>query len=261
MAPLLIVLIFAPTWIVLLLIIAAAVISVWELTGHCQAPIFIPARILCMGFSTIFLLGVWFDRSILELIALFFVFFFLLAVELILHPITFDFSRVLDCFFAGVASAVLWSSMVVLLLSDQRTIVVLLPFIVTIPSDMGAFILGTAFGKHKLIPEISPKKSVEGSIGGFLVSMAVMQLYGLVLQFVFHCGVNYLVLLLYSLCCGIVSQVGDLFFSAIKRSRDIKDFSRLIPGHGGLLDRFDSLLFVAPLIAYLITIIPGVALP
>jgi phosphatidate cytidylyltransferase len=116
-------------------------------------------------------------------------------------------------------------------------------------TDIFAYFIGTLFGKTKIIPHISPKKTVEGSIGGVIGCMIVMVLYGAVVMN--RPGVETISLYHFAFLgflCGIVSQVGDWAASAIKRSTGIKDFGRLIPGHGGILDRVDSILFVAPLV-------------
>ena len=121
-------------------------------------------------------------------------------------------------------------------------------------ADVGAFFAGTFFGKHKLCPEISPKKTVEGAIGGLVVNVAFVMLCGLFFSQVFYGGekqVNYLSLFLIGFFGTFVSMLGDLSFSLIKRSCHIKDFGQVIPGHGGILDRFDSVIFTAPVIYYL----------
>lgn len=116
-------------------------------------------------------------------------------------------------------------------------------------TDSFAYFSGVAFGKTKIIPHISPKKTVEGSIGGAFSCMLFMMLYGWI--FVNRTGFTPIPLYHFAflgLLCGVVSQLGDWGASAIKRSTGIKDFGRLIPGHGGIMDRADSVLFVAPII-------------
>ena len=114
-------------------------------------------------------------------------------------------------------------------------------------TDTFAYFCGRFFGKHKLIPEVSPKKTIEGSIGGILFCVAAMALYGWVVQK--HSGgtvvPNYLVLCLSGVAISLVSQVGDLLMSVVKRTYGIKDYGKLFPGHGGILDRFDSVMAVA----------------
>lgn len=119
-------------------------------------------------------------------------------------------------------------------------------------TDTFAYFAGSFFGKHKLIPSVSPKKTVEGSIGGTLGTMLSFLIYGVVIScFGFHPAYGHLLIL--GLLCGLISQVGDLSASVMKREYGIKDFGNLIPGHGGVLDRFDSVLLVAPLVYYYLT--------
>ena len=121
-------------------------------------------------------------------------------------------------------------------------------------SDTFAYFIGRRFGKNKLCPTISPNKTVEGSIGGIIgviISYVVLTIVGNV-YFNFHMNVVYWVLI--AIVASIVGQMGDLTASAIKRYCGIKDFGNLIPGHGGILDRFDSLIFVAPIVYIFITL-------
>ena len=123
--------------------------------------------------------------------------------------------------------------------------------------DAGAFFAGKLFGKHKLCPEISPKKTVEGLIGGVLSSVIILQLVGLIFTYGIYGGerqANWLSLFIIGFFGAFVSVLGDLSFSLIKRSCHIKDFSSVIPGHGGILDRFDSVIFTAPFV-YMVTML------
>ena len=116
--------------------------------------------------------------------------------------------------------------------------------------DSGAFFVGTFLGKHKLCPEISPKKTVEGMIGGiFTVGIAVTiqcLVYNLLLPSTIK--MNYAVIIPVGMVASVLGVLGDLSASVIKRQYNIKDFGNIMPGHGGILDRFDSVLFVAPFI-------------
>jgi phosphatidate cytidylyltransferase len=125
--------------------------------------------------------------------------------------------------------------------------VYLICFIGAWVTDTFAYFSGYLFGKHKLIPDVSPKKTVEGSIGGTLFCVLGMLLYGFIIQTISGgvVSANYLVLGGSGLVIAVVSQVGDLLMSAIKRTYGIKDYGRLFPGHGGVLDRFDSVMAVA----------------
>jgi len=128
-----------------------------------------------------------------------------------------------------------------------------LPFLIAFGCDTGAYFVGVTFGKHKLIPDLSPKKTVEGAVGGVLTATILTVIFAMFIEKrpVLE-GVNIVLL------CGLtgffgsmLSQIGDLAASAAKRHTGIKDYGALIPGHGGILDRFDSVLFTAPLVYYL----------
>ncbi len=121
--------------------------------------------------------------------------------------------------------------------------------------DTFAYFSGLLFGKHKLIPAISPNKTVEGSIGAILGCVIIFTAYGAVIS---HMGydVNYFALIILAVLSSILAQFGDLSASLIKRQFGVKDFGNIMPGHGGLLDRIDSLIFIAPLTYYFLLIMP-----
>ena len=112
-------------------------------------------------------------------------------------------------------------------------------------TDTFAYVVGSLIGKHKLIPEISPKKTVEGSIGGIVFSMIGTMLYGLLISLFTDITPNYIVLAIAGLILSVISQVGDLIASLIKREHNVKDYGSILPGHGGIMDRFDSILSVS----------------
>ncbi len=115
-------------------------------------------------------------------------------------------------------------------------------FLITIVTDSFALFTGMLVGKHKLAPEISPKKTIEGAVGGSVMGTFVATAF---YATVINPGVSLVLLIFATLLLSIVGQIGDLAFSSIKRYYGKKDFSDLIPGHGGILDRFDSVVFVA----------------
>ena len=114
-------------------------------------------------------------------------------------------------------------------------------------TDIFAYFVGMAIGSHKLCPSISPKKTVEGAIGGILGSVLLCGLFGL---FFLPLGTSNCILI--GVIGGVTSPIGDLSASVMKRKMDIKDWSSLIPGHGGVLDRIDSMLFTAPTVFYIL---------
>lgn len=130
--------------------------------------------------------------------------------------------------------------------------VYLLVFIGAWVTDTFAYFCGMLLGrggKHKLIPDVSPKKTWEGSIGGVVFCMISMVIFGLIINSISDFEANYILLVIAGLLISIVSQIGDLCMSVIKRTYGIKDYGKLFPGHGGVLDRFDSTLAVAVILA------------
>ncbi len=130
-------------------------------------------------------------------------------------------------------------------------------FIIAWGSDTCAYFCGTFFGKHKLIPKVSPKKTVEGSVGAIISVMLLCMLYALILDKSGHPlggvspeAADYIKIGLLGAVTAAVSQLGDLAASAIKRDTGIKDYGKIFPGHGGFMDRFDSVIFIAPVVYY-----------
>ena len=112
-------------------------------------------------------------------------------------------------------------------------------------TDIGAYIIGRQYGRHLLAPQVSPKKTVEGSLGGLLLSIIVALVFWRIVG-----EATWIIYIVLAVIIGISAQIGDLFESALKRSAGVKDSGKLIPGHGGILDRFDSLIFALPLVYY-----------
>lgn len=136
---------------------------------------------------------------------------------------------------------------------EYGTFFVWLPFISAWGCDTGAYFTGMSIGKHKLTPVLSPKKTIEGSIGGILSATLLSLIFAFVVKGNFNNNSNIILIFVLSGFVGsIVSQIGDLAASAVKRYMNIKDFGHIIPGHGGILDRFDSVLFTAPIVYYFI---------
>lgn len=138
----------------------------------------------------------------------------------------------------------------------QGAFLVWLVFLCSWGCDTCAYCVGMLFGKHKMAPKLSPKKSIEGAVGGVVGAALLGVLYAyLINRFAPGTDAD---LVQYAVICGVggmISQVGDLAASAIKRNHDIKDYGKLIPGHGGILDRFDSVIFTAPIIYYMAMIL------
>lgn len=182
----------------------------------------------------------------------------LLFAELLISHCKMPFEKIAMTMVAGVLMPFLLTALVRMHYWGNGRYYIILPFVVAFLSDTGAYFAGRAFGKRKLAPVISPNKTVEGLIGGVIGATVGVVIYGLVLQFAFDFRVSYLYVPVYGILGSLGAVFGDLCFSAIKRQTGIKDYGNLIPGHGGVWDRFDSMMVVAPLMEVLTLYIPMV---
>lgn len=159
------------------------------------------------------------------------------------------------CFFSGILFPMLFSSLISLRQMEYGQYMILLPIVVAFGTDTGAYFVGMSIGKHRNILKVSPNKSLEGFIGGLLSGVLIMLGYGVLLQQFFPVSLG--IMGLYGCVGAIMTELGDLSFSLVKRQKGLKDYGNLIPGHGGILDRFDSMTFAAPTILTLLQIIPA----
>lgn len=179
--------------------------------------------------------------------------------QMMMSHVKVRFEQICMCVMAGLVVPYLLSSMIRIHAMRSGKFLVLIPFIVAFASDAGAYFAGRYFGQHKLAPVISPHKTVEGAVGGVISAVIALILYCLILSIpveALNFRVNYAYAVLYGLFGSVAGIVGDLCFSVVKRQTGIKDYGNLIPGHGGVLDRFDSMMLVAPLMEALILLIP-----
>lgn len=175
---------------------------------------------------------------------------FLMTVYVFSFP-RFQYEQISGVFLGFFYTAVMLSFLYSVRMGDDGAYLVWLVFLSSWGCDTFAYIVGMLFGKHKLAPVLSPKKSIEGAVGGIVGAVLLGILYGFVFKEQFSGFANPVA------ACGIIcgagsvfSQIGDLTASGIKRNHDIKDYGKLIPGHGGILDRFDSVIFTAPVIYF-----------
>ena len=195
----------------------------------------------------------------LLLIMLFLAFLF---GEMMHEHVKITFNKICFCMAAGLVIPFLLSSLIRILTMKIGRYVILIPFIVAFCSDAGAYFAGHFFGKHKMAPVLSQHKTVEGAIGGVIASVVGMIIYGLVMDIpvkALNFNVNYLFAAVYGLAGSLVGIFGDLCFSVIKRQTGIKDYGKLLPGHGGVLDRFDSMMMVGPLMEVMLLLIPVIS--
>lgn len=254
---LLIILLVLPKVFTAILFGLLAAIAVYELlmgTGYIKQ-FRLVAYCMLMGFGV----SMWsyFGQNHVWGIVGMIIFSAILFTEMMASHIKLRFEKICICFTAGLLVPFLFTSLVrIHAVSGTGRFFILIPFIMAFLSDSGAYFAGCYLGKHKLAPVISPKKTVEGVIGGILASVVFMLLYGLILDLAFGFTVRYGVALVYGVVGALASVFGDLCFSVIKRQTGIKDYGNLIPGHGGVLDRFDSMMVVGPVAEALLILIP-----
>jgi phosphatidate cytidylyltransferase len=140
--------------------------------------------------------------------------------------------------------------------SAKGLLYVILMLVCAWGSDVFAYFTGRLFGKHKLIPEVSPKKTVEGAIGGIVCAGGLSMLYGFIVSSVTGLTPNYIILAICGVVLSAFSQVGDLIASLLKREHGIKDYGNIFPGHGGVMDRFDSILAIATVLMAITVVFP-----
>ncbi len=156
--------------------------------------------------------------------------------------------------FSGLLVPLGLMAMTALRKEPRGELLVLAPLFVTFTGDSGAYFTGRALGKHKMSPRTSPNKTMEGLAGGLVTSTVCLPLYGLLLR-LFGLQPSLWKLALIGLIAGVCAQLGDLAFSLIKRQYGAKDYGKLLPGHGGAYDRFDSLSFAAPAVYLLLRLL------
>ena len=261
---LLVIVLVLPAWATAVLFGAAAAIAAYELlyrTGMVKN-----LRLVIYAMVMAVLVSFWSlrpDSNLAHLGVL--AYFALLLGETLLSHGRLRFEKVSLCLAAGLLLPYLLTALVRIRAmyagadpgqNDLGKYYILVAFVIAFTTDSGAYFVGRALGKHKLAPVISPNKTVEGAIGGLLCGVLFMGLYGLILSKAFQFDVIYWYGAVYGVLGAGASMLGDLGFSAIKRQIGIKDYGDLIPGHGGILDRFDSMMLVAPLVELLLRMLP-----
>jgi len=255
-AVLVVVFLFLPAWCTAVLLTAMVVMAVSELlktTGlvdNNRLLMYAEGIAFAMPWASYF--GTDYYRALIVLLLVAVLFF----SEMLRTHGQLPFQQVAMALVAGILIPFLLSALVRIRIMESGAYLIAAPFVMSFMTDTGAYLVGCAIGKHKLCPIISPKKTVEGLVGGFLGGVVGMIAYGLVLQHFFGFTVNYLYAGIYGVLGAGTATFGDLMFSVIKRQTGIKDYGKLLPGHGGILDRFDSVTIVAPLAELLLLILP-----
>ncbi len=207
----------------------------------------------CFGYYIIVISG--FTAYTMTALIAFLVLF--MGVYVFTYP-RYKTDQVTGAFFGVVYVAVMLSYIYELRCMENGAFLVWLIFLASWGCDTCAYCVGMLIGKHKMAPKLSPKKSVEGAVGGVAGASLLGVAYAAAISGHINKNENYMVS--FALICAagaLISMVGDLAASAIKRNHGIKDYGKLIPGHGGILDRFDSVIFIAPVIYYLAQALMG----
>lgn len=233
------------------------VLAAYELlsdTGYVKS-----LRLLIYSMVMAFAVALWsfLGCSQVWLVVCILVFSIALFTEMMISHIKLRFEKIAMCVVAGFLIPFLFSGVIRIHAADGTgRFFILIPFIICFLSDTGAYFAGLYLGRRKLAPVISPKKTVEGAIGGVAAAVVSLLIYALILDLAFGFEVNYLLAIVYGIVCSAAGVYGDLCFSVVKRQSGIKDYGTLIPGHGGILDRFDSMIVVAPLVEALLILLP-----
>lgn len=286
---LLLVLILAPDWAAVVLVAGMCAIGAWELVHAVRgqrgaslssvfvwAPIFmsimVPLEIYDVKSLQSLIGFYWQDpdemmrEHMAEVIALgmralgrhlfaiamlvlaFLLFLFVCAIIAYGRNQAVPFADLTAAIFAGLVFPLMLSCLLLLRLRENGTAWVFVPLCISFGSDTLALFAGMLFGKHKLTP-VSPKKTVEGAVGGLLGGITGMLLFKLITEAALGTAlVDWKTVMFLGIIGSVIGQIGDLSFSLIKREFGVKDYGKLLPGHGGILDRFDSVTFVAPFV-------------
>lgn len=247
-----IVIYFLPNYCFPIAVAVLCLIMVYELlwrSGIIRSPIVIAPTYLSAVIIPFF---VYFGISFAYFIAGLFLLMLTLFSIWIFNKDKINLKSLTTAIFAAVIIPLFFSLTISIFMRENGKFLILIPFIAAWLTDSGAYFSGKLFGRHKLAPDISPKKTIEGSIGGVVICILSFLLYGYILSKIFGKQPDYMLIVLFAFVLSVISQIGDLSFSLIKREYNIKDFGIIFPGHGGILDRFDSVIFTTPAVYILL---------
>lgn len=208
--------------------------------------------IVCYLATVLYYIAIYLDRMDIIVPMMVVYLLVMLAVYVLTFP-TYSDKQIMAAFMDFFYVSVMLSFVYLIRNMEHGLVLVLLIFVSSWINDTCAYFVGRALGKHKMAPVLSPKKSTEGLIGGIVGAGVFGAVFGILFD-KYVDTMNYAPLLfaVVGAVGALPAVIGDLAASAIKRNNDIKDYGKLIPGHGGILDRFDSIIFTAPIIYYLL---------
>ncbi len=242
--------IFSGTWPILIFTTLVSAIAVWEIVscvGHNKKwYILVPSFLVSIAVQVLTrILSV--DAYLTTVLLTYLGFSVLIMTEAVFSKGSFKLSEATQIGMMVIYQSFGFAALVLLRDFDENNglYLFLLAFLIPWVCDAAAYFVGVFFGKHKMIPDVSPKKTVEGAVGGIVGVVISAVIFGIVMQYGFGRMPNYIMLITISLIGGFVSQWGDLIASLLKREYSIKDYGKLFPGHGGIMDRFDSMIAVS----------------
>ena len=223
-----------------------------KVVGMGEKPVLLGANLI---FSVIFagMVLAQYNGAIPALAAIYVILLF--AIMLFNHEKT-EFNHIALCVFSLVYITASMLHIVATRQLEFGNLYIFLIFIGAFATDTCAYFVGVLFGKHKLCPKVSPKKTIEGAVGGEVGTVLLMLAFGYVAGRINNMDVNYIYLGILGVLSGLFSQLGDLTASIIKRQYGVKDYGNVLPGHGGIMDRLDSIVLMAPLVYYFVTVLP-----
>lgn len=208
--------------------------------------------IVCYLATVLYYIAIYLDRMDI-IVPMMVIYLLVMLVVYVLTFPTYSDKQIMAAFMDFFYVSVMLSFVYLIRNMEHGLVLVLLIFVSSWINDTCAYFVGRALGKHKMAPVLSPKKSIEGLIGGIVGAGVFGAVFGILFD-KYVDTMNYAPLLfaVVGAVGALPAVIGDLAASAIKRNNDIKDYGKLIPGHGGILDRFDSIIFTAPIIYYLL---------
>jgi len=237
-------------WTLVTLISLLGVFEFHRMLHLQKSALFYTNMILCLGLDALLFFEKTKFADLIPIVAI----LVLMGIYVVRYP-KYSAKEIFASYTGFVYVAVLLSFLYRIRMEENGMLLLWLVFIGTWGSDTCAYCFGCLFGKHKAFPVLSPKKSIEGCIGGVAGTALIAGIYAACLNhFVEGVNVSVIVFVIIGILASVVSQIGDLAASAMKRNYEIKDYGKLIPGHGGILDRFDSIIFTAPLVYVMVQI-------